>query len=241
LVRLEAGAVVVPLRAPIFQLDDHLDALLLSDGADPEERTDVYDPDATDLHVVPLEFVAPADQHIVSATRDLHDVVRDEAVATLDEVQHTLALPDPAPPDEEEADAVDIGKGAVHRDPGRELALQVRLDATVEFPGLELRPDQRHALLVRLGNRRARHVQPLGHYDRRHAEGEELFQDRPQLGPRKRTQVADLRLAQDLDPPAGEALGEPRQDEAGTRDVGRLDRARKTGRPRQQLELKGFA
>src|SRR5690606_35265122 len=70
----EPGAVVVRAVVPILELDHDLDALLLPDRPDPEEGRDVNDPDPTDLHVVPLELVAPPDEDVVAAARDVDDI-----------------------------------------------------------------------------------------------------------------------------------------------------------------------
>ena len=57
---------VVP---PLLELDDHLDALLLAHGADAEDRRNVDEADAADLHVVPLQLVAAADEDVAAALR----------------------------------------------------------------------------------------------------------------------------------------------------------------------------
>jgi hypothetical protein len=64
---IEPGAVGHGVLPPLLELDNDLDALLLPDGADPEDRGDVDEPDAADLHIVPLELVAAADQHVRAA------------------------------------------------------------------------------------------------------------------------------------------------------------------------------
>src|SRR5213592_591155 len=50
---VQAGAVVLARRVPVLQLDHNLDPLLLPHGPDPEQRPDVDQADAADLHVVP--------------------------------------------------------------------------------------------------------------------------------------------------------------------------------------------
>src|SRR5438876_11497133 len=44
--------------------------------------------DAADLHEVPGNLVSPTDQHVVSAARDVDDVVRDEAMPALDQIEY---------------------------------------------------------------------------------------------------------------------------------------------------------
>src|SRR2546422_713603 len=55
---VEPRAVVLPGRVPVLELHDHLDALLLAHGAHAEQRLDVDQPDAPDLHVVLIDIKA---------------------------------------------------------------------------------------------------------------------------------------------------------------------------------------
>src|SRR5687768_10883791 len=75
---------------PLLELHHHLDALLLTHGADAEDGRDVHEPDAAHLHVMPLQLVPAADHHVAPATGGDHQVVGHEAVAALDEVEHAL-------------------------------------------------------------------------------------------------------------------------------------------------------
>ena len=48
---------------PVLELHDHLDALLLPNGANPEDRRNVDEPDAANFHVMLLQLVtAPHDE-----------------------------------------------------------------------------------------------------------------------------------------------------------------------------------
>ena len=134
----EAGAVGVLGGLPVLELHHHLDALLLPHRADAEQRGNVDEPDAADLHVVRRQLVPPADQHVVAAAGDLDHVVGHQAVAALDQVEHALALADARAADEEQADAVDVGQRAVQRGARRERLLDDRLDPAVELRRLEL-------------------------------------------------------------------------------------------------------
>src|SRR2546427_232024 len=53
---IEPGAVVLTRRVPVVQLHHHLDALLLAHRAHAEQRTDVDQPHAANLHVVPRQL-----------------------------------------------------------------------------------------------------------------------------------------------------------------------------------------
>src|SRR5207245_3074066 len=67
---IEPGAVVLTRRIPVVQLHHHLDALLLAHRAHAEQLTDVDQPHAANLHVVPRQLVTAPDEHVVSAARD---------------------------------------------------------------------------------------------------------------------------------------------------------------------------
>ena len=56
----QPGAVGVLGRLPVLELDHDLDSLLLPDRPHAEERGDVDQPDAADLHVVRGQLVSPA-------------------------------------------------------------------------------------------------------------------------------------------------------------------------------------
>ena len=130
---VEPGA-VDPLRlVPLLELDDDLDALLLAHGAHAEDRRDVDDADAADLHVVALQLVAAADEDVAAAARGDDEIVGDEPVPALDEIEHALRLADAALPDEEQPDAEHVGERAVQGGRRRELVLERRLDLLVEL------------------------------------------------------------------------------------------------------------
>src|SRR5258705_12217951 len=56
---LDAGVV-----SPLLELHHHLDPLLLPPGADAEDRRNVDEAEAADLHVVPLQLVPAADEDV---------------------------------------------------------------------------------------------------------------------------------------------------------------------------------
>src|SRR5258705_214958 len=125
--KVEAGAVVFAVGVPVLELHDDLDALLLPHGADAEQRVDVDEPHAADLHVVAGDLVTAANEDVDAPFRNVHDVVRDEAVPPLHQVEHALALADARPAAEQQANAEDVGQGAVHRRAGGEGVIEVGL------------------------------------------------------------------------------------------------------------------
>src|SRR5690606_35162578 len=232
----EPGAVVVHAVVPILQLDDNLDALLLPDGADAEQGRDVDDPDSADLHVMPLELVAAPDEDVVAAPRDVDDIVRDEAVAALDQVQHALALADAAPADEQQAHAVHVRERAVHGRGRREVLLEVQLGPPVQLARLERRAEERDLALPRGLDHHGRDVESLGHDHGRDVETEEGV-DRPaELVLRQRRDEHDLGPAEDLDSAVGQPVGVAGENEAGAGQVGLLDDAVQPDVAGQQLE-----
>src|SRR2546425_7733494 len=157
LLALDAGAVVLAPRVPVLELDDDLDALLLPHRPDPEQRLDVDQPHAADLHVMSRQLVPAPDQHVVAAAVDVHDVVRDQAGAPLHQIEHALALAHPRAPEEEQPHSEHVGGPAVHRGAGGERVVEERLQPGVQLRGLELGADHRDALrpgqLEQLGRR----------------------------------------------------------------------------------------
>ena len=125
-------------------LEVHVDALLMADRPGAEHGLDVDDPDATDLHVVLLQLVAPPEKDVVSSSGGDDQIICDEAVSALDEIENALALADPALPHEEEPDAVHVGQGPVDHGGRREGRLQIGLDAPVERARRETAPDYRY-------------------------------------------------------------------------------------------------
>ena len=172
----EAGAVGVLGGVPRLELHDDLDALLLPHRARAEERRDVDEPDAADFHVMRRELVTAADEDVVAAAGHLHHVVRDEAVASLDQVEHALALPDSRPADEEQPDAVHVRERAVQRGARRERLFDDRLDPPVEFRRLELAAEHRHAPGAGELEQLGRNLLPLRDEDAGQLEAEEFLE-----------------------------------------------------------------
>src|SRR5207244_3974323 len=98
---------------------------------------DVYDPNTSDLHVVPLQLVRAADENVVATLSDVYEVVCDEAMSALDQVQHAFAFPDAALPHKQQPHAVHVRERAVQRCRWGELlevadrGLDEHLDASV--------------------------------------------------------------------------------------------------------------
>src|SRR5712692_1540277 len=241
LLAFDAGAVVLAPRVPVLELDHHLDTLLLAHRADAEQRLDVDQPDAADLHEVVRQLVPAADQDVVAAPRDVHDVVGDEAMPALDQVQHALALADPRAPEEQEPHAEHVGERAVDRGARGEGVVQERLEPPVELRRLELGADHRHALGPPQLDQLGRRLLPLRDHDARDVEREQRLERLAALGWRQRRQVRDLRLAQDVDPVGREAPGVSREHQPRARRPGRGDHAIEPRVARQRLELERIA
>src|SRR6267142_63388 len=92
---IEARAVVFPRVVPVLELYHDLDALLLADGTNAEQCINVDQANTADLHIVPGNLVAATDQDVVAPPGDVHDIVRDQPMPTLDEIEHAFALADP--------------------------------------------------------------------------------------------------------------------------------------------------
>src|SRR5207248_975502 len=139
-----------------------LDALLLAHGANAEERVDVDQANAADLHIVPRDLVSAPDEHVVTAPGDVDDVIRDETVPPLHQIEHAFALADPGAAAKQQSDAEDVGEGAVDRGARGERVVEKWLEPPVELRGLEARADDGNALVPGQLHQLLRHLLPLG-------------------------------------------------------------------------------
>ena len=89
---LQAQAVIDCGVIPGLQLDDHIDLLIHLDGPHAEQAAYIDDPDAPQLHVVADQLRGGSHQGAMVGLLDLHRVVRDDAVAALDQLDGHLAL-----------------------------------------------------------------------------------------------------------------------------------------------------
>ena len=201
-----------------------------------EERRDVDDPDAPDLHVVPLELVAPRDEHVVAAACDVHHVVGHQPVTPLHQVQHALALADPAPPHEQQPHTVHVRQRAVHGGGRRERLPGTAGAADRSRPssaGCEARGRAGPAPPPAA----ARHLLPLGHHHGRHVQARRGGPARSSAPPASsEPEVPHLRLPQHLEPPLGHRTVKPVEDRARARDARPLDRPAERARPVEELE-----
>src|SRR5687768_9262552 len=161
---------------PLLELYHHFDSLLLADGADAEDRLHIDQADAANLHVVPGEIMATADENVISAPRRDDEVVGHETVSALDEIEHALRLSDAALPDEEQADAKHVGERSVNRRERRELLGDDRLDPRVELGRLQLGPKNRNSRLPRDLRELGGQSLTLRHEQAGDGKGEELLQ-----------------------------------------------------------------
>src|SRR5207253_6527325 len=238
---IDARPVVFARRVPVLELDHHLDALLLAHRADAEQGPDIDQSHAADLHVMLGELVPAPDEHVVPTTGDVHEIVRHQAMAALDQVQHAFALADPRPPEEQEPHAEHVGERGMHRRGGGERIVQERLEATIELRRLEPRANYRDSFL-------ARELEQFGggllSYGDDHARQVELEQRLDRAAPRHGVeggQVRDFRLAEDMNAVRREARRVAREHEPGARRLGRWDLAVEPQVTGQGLELQRIA
>src|SRR5437867_6654752 len=189
---VETRSVDHQFRVPVYQLDDDLDALLLTNGANAEHGWHVDEADAANLHVMPLQLVPASEQHLGAAARRDDVVVRNQPVPALHEIEHALRLADPAAADEEQPDAEDVRQRAVKRRGGSELLLQPGLNARIELVGLESRSNDRYASGGReLGHLLGR-LLTLRDEDRGNWKGEIRLEDFHSRGFLQRREITDL-------------------------------------------------
>ena len=153
----------------------------------PKIDGNVDESDAANLHVMALQLVPAADQHVVAAPARDHEIVRDEPMAALDEIEHALRLADAASTHEQQPDAEHVRERPVQVRRRRELFLEPRLDSRVELVRLEPRADQRDPGVRRkLDEIRAR-LLSLRDEHARDGKGEERRQDACAASPDRAT------------------------------------------------------
>ena len=83
--------------------------------------------------------IARAIDGVLLAAADIHDVVRDEAVAAHDEIERDLALADAALAEQQDAQAVDLDQDPVQPHVRRQTLLEPRRHAPDELRAAERR------------------------------------------------------------------------------------------------------
>src|ERR1700726_2213623 len=81
---------------PIFQCHHQVEPLFDSNAADPKNVRDIDNADAANLHVIPGQCGRGRHQFSSLDRSDACDVVRDEAMAALDQTKNAFAFTDSA-------------------------------------------------------------------------------------------------------------------------------------------------
>ena len=74
---LKAEAVVLFVFVPLFELDDKVNVLRVTDTRDTEQSFDVDDSDAAQFDEVLRDVRCGADQRLLGDTADFDDIIRD--------------------------------------------------------------------------------------------------------------------------------------------------------------------
>src|SRR5688572_21878894 len=134
---IEAGALDDSVLIPLLQFHNDFDAFLLAHGTNPEDRGNVDQADAADLHEMALQIVTAPDQNIIATLAGDDEIIGNEAMPSLYKVEHALRLADSTFPGEKETNTEYVGERPVKRHGWSELHLQHRLDPAIELGGLE--------------------------------------------------------------------------------------------------------
>src|SRR5690606_14969501 len=121
---VQAGALDDCICPPLLEPHDNLQSLLLPYCTNTENGRDVYQPHATNLHVMALQLHSLAYHHICTSSLEANQVVCHQPVPSLHKVQHALGLSDSARSREEQANTVHVGKASVQRGGGSKLLLE---------------------------------------------------------------------------------------------------------------------
>ena len=150
IVLLKAQAVEVLVLAPLLELDHEVDILAVADARYAEQGLHIDDSDAAKLDQVLRDLGSGSDQRLLTDLSDLHDVVRDQTVAALDQLQRHLRFADAALARDQDANAVDVDQDAVDRDAGRKAHIQPADELRHEVTGRALGHQKGHPVLHRV-------------------------------------------------------------------------------------------
>ena len=132
---LKTHAVVFSVFIPLFHLDDKINGLSVLNALDTEQGLHVDDADAAKLDKMPGDVRRASHQGIVADTADLHHVIADETVASLDQLQSSLALANAALAHDQNTLAVNIHQYAMDGNTGSQLHIQTADDLCHERCG----------------------------------------------------------------------------------------------------------
>src|SRR5882762_6631606 len=219
LLLLDTEPVVLDPVVPLDQLHHHLDLLAVPHRRHAEQVLDVDDADPADLHVVLDDLrAAPVDRAALPLLQ-VHDVVRDQAVAAGDQVEGQLALADAALPQDEDTHADHVDEHSVDRGAGGERLLQELLDVVDEGAGEVAGAQERNPRVGGLALDPVIHRQVLGHHQACDGELEEIADALERRVMPERRQVADLGVSEDLQAVLVDVLGEAAEREPGLLDA----------------------
>ena len=233
---VEAEPLVLARRHPPFQLDDELDALRRSGRRDAEQLLHVDHAEAAQLHVVPRQLGARADEDRLLAAAHFHRVVGDEAVAAMNQIERALALADAALSGDEDAEAEDVHQHRVDHRPLGERVLEQRRQLGNRHRRDDRRLEQRQPRALRLAEQLGRRREAAGDH---HARKIERQREAQRLGTARRLEaleVADLALAENQDATRLQVLVKAGEGEAGLLDVRAGDDAIDAGPAGEQLD-----
>ena len=180
-----------------------------------------------------------SDERFGRDAADLHRVVRDQAVAALDELDGGLALADAALAEQQKALAVDLDEHAVARDARRELDVEERDQRGQEARGAVGGAQQRDAVPLRRVEHLRRRLEAAREDHGRGLFLKKFFELALLLLHGVRAQIAVLVHPEDLDAGPVEIFEKPVEMQAGAVDVGARDiNFRRLPRHIQRLERK---
>ena len=121
---LQPQPVIFLILVPVLQPDHQIDALGILDAGYAEQGLDVDDADAAQLNEMLGDVRRGADQRIVADLSDLHHIVGNQAVSSLDQLQGRLRFSDAALARDQDALAVYVHQHAVNGDARRQPDVQ---------------------------------------------------------------------------------------------------------------------
>ena len=149
---IQTETVVHLFGIPGLQVDHQVNSLGFLDRAHTEESAHVHDTDAAKLDIITDQLGGGTHQGLGGNPSDLHGVVGDESVSSLDQLNGGLALTDAAVAKDQHTLSVDLHKHAVAGDTGSEVGVQIGNDRRHECAGALLGAKQGDGVLLGKGH-----------------------------------------------------------------------------------------
>ena len=205
---------------------------------DAEQILNIDDAEPANLHVMPRQLGARADENRFGAAPHLDGVVGHEPMAAHDQIERALALPDAALAHDEHAEAEDVQQHAVQQLADDEAVLENRRHLRHRHGRRHQRPQHRQVAALGFENHLAEHPKAAGDQDARHfVVLAHLAHRVGAVGRVQALEIAHLAVAEHEHASLAEVLVKAREREAGFLGVRAQDAAIEAAAAGENFEI----